>query len=62
MSTSSIEVGHGVAVVAVWGEQNGYRFAIALSPDDADNLAARLIQQARHAREVTVDDPTPAAS
>ncbi|MFY1686476.1 hypothetical protein [Plantactinospora sp. WMMB782] len=56
MSVFSIEVGHGAETVAVWGEQNGYRFAVALTPDEADDLAARLTQQARYAREVTVDD------
>lgn len=48
----AINVGHGADALTMWGEQHGDRFAIVLTPDEADTLAVRLTEQARYAREV----------
>jgi hypothetical protein len=51
MSPSGVEVAHGSDCVAIMRQRDGRRWGEVLTPDEADELAERLHEQADAARQ-----------
>jgi hypothetical protein len=51
MSSSGVEVAHGSDCVAIMRQRDGRRWGEVLTPDEADELAERLHEQAAAARQ-----------